>query len=105
MTMLKLKQVYRIDKIYPESGYYSRRAALEDELVRCDKREEQFIYPRFNEALPDDLHHARVRICSGQWRGQELLLTYFTVKSGEGDVCNCNVYVFPHTPGNGNCQN
>lgn len=105
MTMLKLRQVYRIDKIYLESGYYAYRQDLEDELIRCDKRENQFIYPRFNAALPDDLHHARIRICSGFWRGQELLLTYFTVKAGTNISCSCNVYQFPHTPGDGKCHN
>lgn len=103
MRRLKVDQPYHIIKIYPESGFYARRRVLEDEIIRCEAHGCQFNYPRFNPALPLDLNHALIRICSGFWRGQEILLTYFTVKLAETELCNCRVYQFPHKSGEGKC--
>ncbi len=96
--------MYRIKCIYPESGYYERRDAFEGELVICKSHKHLFNYPRFNPAQPDNLIHARVQICSGWWRGQEILLTYFTAEPKGIEGCDCKVYQFPHKRGGGKCR-
>jgi len=96
--------VYKVIKVFPESGYYDRRTAFEGELVVCEKREHQFNYPRFNPDLPEYLIHALIKVCTGFWRGQEILLTYFTAEQVEISLCRCKVYQFPHKLGGGRCH-
>jgi len=96
--------VYKVKDIYPESGYYDRRNAFEGELVVCTSPEHQFNYPRFNPDLPEQLYHAKIKVCSGFWRGQDILLTYFTAELNDTTMCACKAYNFPHKRGGGRCR-
>jgi len=104
MSMMRTDKVYRIKTIYPQSGYYSRRHAFEGELVHCASHKDQFSYPRFNPDWPENLYHALVQVCSGFWRGQKILLTYFTADIEDMEFCSCKVYQFPHKRGGGKCR-
>lgn len=102
MITLIPQQAYRIVKIYPESGFYERRLVLENCLMCVEAHGKQFRYPDFK-LEPRSLHHAIVRIGSGFWRGQKILLTYFTVEETKTTLCTCKAYQFPHKPGEGKC--
>lgn len=104
MPTMRLNRVYRVKNIYPESGYYDRRNAFEGELVVCKSHEHQFNYPSFNPDQPETLLHAKVEICSGFWRGQEILLTYFTAELSNTTMCRCEAYPFQHKRGGGRCH-
>lgn len=104
MPMMRINQMYRIKNIYPQSGYYDRRHAFEGELICCESHGNQFRYPQFNPDLPKDLHHALVKVCSGFWRGQNILLTYFTAELKDIEICRCGAYIFPHKSGGGKCR-